>query len=69
MIGETEIFGIYLNSELITSLIALILTFAVHRLLVLLGLHRRVWHQALFDTALFVILWAVVLNFSTSSFL
>ncbi len=62
--GETEFFGIYLNSELVTSLVALILTFVVHRLLVLSGLHRRVWHQALFDTALFIILWGVVLNFS-----
>ena len=69
MISETELFGIYLNSELITSLIALILTFAVHRLLVLLGLHRHIWHQALFETALFLILWDVVLNFSTSLFL
>ena len=68
MMGETEIFGIYLNSELITSLIALILTFAAHRLLVLLGLHRRIWHQALFDTSLFVIIWGVVLNFSTYIF-
>ena len=68
MMGETEIFGIYLNSELITSLIALILTFVAHRLLVLLGLYRRVWHQALFDTSLFVILWGVVLNLSISSF-
>ena len=62
--GETEFFGIYLNSELVTSLVPLMLTFVVHRLLVLSGLHRRVWHQALFDTALFIILWGVVLNFS-----
>jgi hypothetical protein len=69
MMGETEILGVYLNSELITSLIALILTFAVHRLLVLVGLNRWFWHQALFETALFVTLWGVVLNFSTFSFL
>jgi len=66
MRGEIEFFGVYLNSELVTSLIALILTFAVHRLLVLSGLHRRVWHQALFDTALYVILWGSVLHFSTT---
>ena len=69
MMGETEILGVYLNSELITSLIALILTFAVHRLLVLVGLNRWFWHQALFETALFVTLWGVVLNFFTFSFL
>ncbi|WP_283744725.1 DUF1656 domain-containing protein [Sideroxydans sp. CL21] len=65
--SDAEIFGIYLNSEFVTSVIALILTFALHRIVVLFGLNRRVWHQALFETALFVIIWGVVLNFSTSS--
>ena len=69
MKGGAEIFGIYLSSELITSFCALLLTFAVHRLLVLLGLHRHIWHQALFDTALYLILWAVVLNYSNASML
>ena len=63
--SDTELFGVYLNSEFITSIIALILTFALHRIVVLFGLNRRVWHQALFETALFVIIWGVVLFFLT----
>ena len=69
MMGESEFFGVYLNSELVTSIIALFLTFLLYRLLVFFGLHRRVWHQALFETALFVILWGVVLAFFTHSLL
>jgi hypothetical protein len=65
--SDTEIFGVYVNSEFITSLFALILTFALHRILVFFGLNRRVWHQALFETALFVIIWGAVLDFSTFS--
>ena len=65
--AEIEIFGVYLNSELVTSLSALILTFLVHRVLVFLKLHRYIWHRPLFETALFIVLWAVVLTFSLHS--
>ena len=65
--SETEILGVYVNSEFITSLLALILTFALHRILVFFGWNRRVWHQALFEMAIFVIVWGLVLDFSTSS--
>ena len=65
MIGESEIFGVYLNAQLVTSLIALVLTFAVHRVLVFLGFQRHIWHRPLFEIALFIILWGVVLAFSS----
>jgi hypothetical protein len=60
MIADTEIFGVLLNVELITSVLALVLTFALHRMLVFFGLHRRIWHPALFETSLFVILWGAI---------
>ena len=65
MIGETEILGVYLKAELVTSLIALILTLGLNRLLVFAGLHRHIWHPALFEIATFVILWGGVLSLST----
>ncbi len=65
--SDIELFGVYVNSEFVTSLLALILTFALHRILVFFGLNRRVWHQALFETAAFVIVWGLMLDFSTSS--
>ena len=67
MMGENELFGIYFNAELVTSMIALGLTYGIHRLLVLVGLHRAVWHRPLFETALFVIVWSLVLASYTSS--
>jgi len=61
MMGEAELFGVYLNAKLITSLLALVVTFLIHRLLVRLGLHRHIWHIALFQTALFFIVWGAVI--------
>lgn len=60
MIGETEVFGIYLSSELVSSMAALALTVVLHRILVHTGLYRRVWHQALFESALFLIVWGAI---------
>jgi len=64
MNGETAIFGVLINAEFITSFFALVLTFAVHRVLIFFGLHRRIWHPALFETALFIILWGLIMHFS-----
>lgn len=60
MTGESDIGGVFLSSVLITAVIALALSFLIRRLLALIGAYRLVWHPALFDTALFVILWALV---------
>lgn len=68
MMGESEIFGVYLNAELVTSLIALILSFAVHRLIVWRGWYRHVWHRPLFEIALFVILWSLVVTLAPHLF-
>jgi hypothetical protein len=60
MIGESDINGVFISAVLVSALIALGLSFVVRRLLALVGAYRFIWHPALFDTALFVILWAVV---------
>ncbi|MBK1648551.1 DUF1656 domain-containing protein [Rhabdochromatium marinum] len=62
MSGEIDIFGVFLRSELVTSAIALVITFALNRLLVRLGVYRHFWHQALAEVALFVIVWALVVE-------
>jgi protein-S-isoprenylcysteine O-methyltransferase Ste14 len=61
MIGEIDIGGVFLSSVLVTALIALALSFIVRRLLAWSGAYRFVWHPALFDTALFIILWGAVI--------
>lgn len=64
MIGEVEIFGVFLRSELVTSAAALALTFVLEQLLIWSGLYRHLWHQALFEVALFVIVWGLVVKLS-----
>jgi len=44
----------------VSALIALVCAFLLRRLLIWLRAYRLVWHPALFDAALFVILWALV---------
>lgn len=60
MIGELDVQGVFLSSVLITALIAFAAAFVLRRVLRAIGAYRFVWHPALFDTALFVILWAAV---------
>jgi len=60
MTGELDIDGVFLSSVLVSALIALAASFVLRRVLSKVGAYRLVWHPALFDTALFVILWAAV---------
>jgi protein-S-isoprenylcysteine O-methyltransferase Ste14 len=60
MIGEVNVGGVFLSSVLVTALIALCLNFLLRRLLAWTGVYRLVWHPALFDTALFFVLWGAV---------
>jgi hypothetical protein len=61
MIGEVNISGVFLSSVLVSAVIALTASFLLRRVLSKVGAYRFVWHPALFDTALFVILWAAVI--------
>jgi hypothetical protein len=61
MTGEVNIGGVFLSSVLVTALVALVLSFGLRRLLGWAGAYRFIWHPALFDTALFVILWGIVI--------
>jgi len=60
MIGELNIDGVFIAPLVVWSLVALGVNLVLRRVLMRLGLYRMVWHPALFDTALFVILWAFV---------
>ena len=58
MIGEYNIDGVFLSSVLVSAVAALVAAFVLRRVLSWAGAYRFVWHPALFDTALVVILWA-----------
>jgi hypothetical protein len=55
MIGEVSIYGIYVPWLLLLSLLSLLASRTLAYVLARLGFYRLVWHPALFDAALFVI--------------
>jgi hypothetical protein len=67
MTGEFALDGVFLSAALVSALIALAAAFVLRRLLALVGAYRFVWHPALFDAALFVILWAWAMDLRFSA--
>jgi hypothetical protein len=55
MIGEVSIYGLYLPPLLLLTLGALAVSKLLNLVLARTGFYRLVWHPALFDFSLFVI--------------
>jgi hypothetical protein len=60
VIGEAEIAGVFVPRLLIVALFSLVMTFFVKLALRKAGAYRFIWHAALFDLALFVVLCSLV---------
>lgn len=60
MIGEVDIYGVFVPILLVWSVIALLLTAVVRRVLTYVGFYRLVWHRPLVDLSLLVIILAAV---------
>ena len=60
MIGEFDIYGVYFPAFAVFAAIALLLQLVINRFLRSIGFYRWVWHRALFDLAVYVILLGVV---------
>jgi Protein of unknown function (DUF1656) len=60
MIGEIDIYGVFVPILLVWGAIALLLTAVLRRGLVRLGFYRLVWHRPLVDLSLLVIIMAGV---------
>jgi len=56
MTGEASFYGLYLPWLMLLALAAWPLSWGTRRLLAATGFYRWVWHPALFDTALYVLL-------------
>ncbi|MDB5757340.1 MAG: hypothetical protein JWM30_629 [Burkholderia sp.] len=63
MIGEISLYGIYVPWLLLLALLALALSRGLSMLLARAGFYRLVWHPALFDLALFVIVLGALSSF------
>ena len=60
MIGEASFYGLYVPWLMLLCGVTLGVQWLVHRALGAIGFYRWVWHPALFDTALYVLLLYVV---------
>jgi hypothetical protein len=61
VIGEFDIYGVYFPAFAVFAAIAFLLQIVlINRVLNACGFYRFVWHRALFDLAIFVILLGVV---------
>lgn len=68
MIGEVSLYGIYFPPLLLLALLALVASRLLHRVLARTGLYRHVWHPALFDFSLFVIVLGSLAHFASNLF-
>jgi hypothetical protein len=60
MIGEISFYGVYVPALLLAALLSLALSRALGYVLSRIGFYRLVWHPALFDFALFIIVLGAV---------
>jgi hypothetical protein len=65
MIGEFDIGGVFIPSQAVWMVVAIVLSLFVRRLLNLIGFYRLVWHRGLFEFALLAILWGSVTYLAT----
>ena len=65
MIGEIDLYGVFVSPLLIWVAIALPLTAILRRVLARIGLYRFVWHRPLFDLALLVMMVGAVNSLSS----
>jgi hypothetical protein len=60
LMQEVNLSGVFLPAALVWAGIAAVLSSLISRALSRMGFYALVWHRALFDAALFVLLWGAV---------
>jgi protein AaeX len=60
VIGELDIYGVYIPIFVVVAGVAFLLQILLKRVLDACGLYRFLWHRALFDLAMYVILLGLV---------
>lgn len=68
MIGEVSLFGVYMPPLLLLMLPALLVSRVLAGALARVGFYRLVWHPALFDISLFVIVLGSLAFFASNWF-
>ena len=62
MIGEFDIYGVFVPALLVWALVALVLTAALRTVLAWVGFYHLIWHRPLVDFSLLIIVLAVLAN-------
>jgi Protein of unknown function (DUF1656) len=65
MIGELDLYGVFVPSLFVWMLAAFLLSLLLRRALSWSGFYHLVWHRPLFDLALYVVLLGVVVALAT----
>ncbi|WP_213779791.1 DUF1656 domain-containing protein [Caballeronia sp. dw_276] len=60
MIGEIDIYGVFLPAVLILMLVSYLFCLVLTRVFARVGLYRFVWHRSIFDLAIYVIVLGIV---------
>jgi hypothetical protein len=60
MIGEVDIYGVFVPILLVWGVIALVLTAVLRRVLARAGFYRLVWHRPLVDLSLLILIMSAV---------
>jgi len=60
MIQEYTMHGVFIAAAPLTAVVAFLIALVLHRVLIALKFYRWVWHPVLFDTAMFVLVWALI---------
>jgi hypothetical protein len=60
MKGEFDLAGVYLSTVVATAVMAFAAQWLLRKLIGRFALYHHVWHPALFDAALFIVLWAAI---------
>jgi hypothetical protein len=68
MIGEIDIYGVFIPSLLAWAVIAFVISLFVRHVLAELGFYKYVWHRPLFDIALVIVLVGAVVSIANKIF-
>lgn len=60
MIGEIDVFGVFVPAVLVLMLIAYLLNLAIRTVFARIGLYRFVWHRSVFDLGIYVLVLGLV---------
>lgn len=60
MIGEVDVFGVFVPAVLVLMFVAYVIGLVIRTVLTRTGFYRLVWHRAIFDLGIYVLVLGLV---------